>query len=93
MNEPNLSSGLPNNQSRTDWEWLATADDDEIDYSDIPPLTETFFQQAKLRLQSGTAILTVNVDDEVLSWFKAQQNDFEKSINAALRSYADAHRS
>lgn len=93
MSEPNLNSGLPNSQSQTDWEWLAKADDDEIDYSDIPPLTETFFQQAKLRLQNGASTFTVNVDGDVLSWFKAQKNDFEKTVNAALRSYAETHRS
>jgi uncharacterized protein (DUF4415 family) len=93
MSETNLNNGLPNKQTRTDWEWLAKAEDDEIDYSDIPPLTETFFQQASLRLRSETATLTVNVDDDVLSWFKAQQGDFEQRINAALRNYAEAHRS
>ncbi len=93
MSEANLNSGLPNNQSRTDWEWLANAEDDEIDYSDIPPLKEDFFQEAKLRLQSGNAVCTVNVDNDVLSWFKAQQGGFEQTINAALRHYAEAHRS
>ncbi len=34
--------------SETDWEALASMTDDEIDYSDIPPLPETFFKRAKL---------------------------------------------
>lgn len=92
MNEVNLNSGLPNNSSGTDWDWLANEDDDEIDYSDIPPLGETFFQKAQLRLGGGAKAFTVSVDAEVLAWFKVQQDGFEQSINAALRSYADAHR-
>ena len=93
MNEVNLNSGSPNNSSGTDWDWLANTDDDEIDYSEIPPLEEAFFRNAQLRLRSGDKTFTVRVDADVLAWFKAQQSGFEQSINAALRSYADAHRS
>ena len=93
MNEVNLNNGSPNNSSGTDWEWLANAEDDEIDYSDIPSLGEAFFQKAQLRLRSGSKAFTVRVDADVLAWFNAQQSGFEQSINAALRSYADAHRS
>lgn len=33
--------------SKTDWEALASMTDEEIDYSDIPPLPEAFFKKAK----------------------------------------------
>jgi uncharacterized protein (DUF4415 family) len=56
-------------------------------------LGEAFFQKAQLRLRSGSKAFTVRVDADVLAWFNAQQSGFEQSINAALRSYADAHRS
>ena len=36
--------------SRTDWDKLASMPDEAIDTSDIPPLAESFFQNAKLRL-------------------------------------------
>jgi hypothetical protein len=32
----------------TDWERLETMTDEEIDYSDIPPLSNVFFQRVKL---------------------------------------------
>ena len=38
------------NTSRTNWEALEAMTDEEIDYSDIPPLTENFFARATLRL-------------------------------------------
>lgn len=93
MNKVNLNSGSENKSSGTDWDWLANAEDDQIDYSDIPPLGESFFQQAQLRLRSGSKAFTVRVDADLLAWFKAQENGFEQSINAALRSYAESNRS
>ena len=34
----------------TDWDRLADPTDEDIDYSDIPPLGETFFEEATWRL-------------------------------------------
>ena len=34
-----------NKHSGTDWQKLKTMTDDEIDYSDIPPLGEDFFNR------------------------------------------------
>ncbi len=45
MREPNSTEG-----SLTDWDRLADPSDDDIDYSDIPPLDEAFFKEATLRL-------------------------------------------
>jgi hypothetical protein len=39
-----------NNPSRTDWARVDSMTDDEIDTSDISPVTEEFFARAKLRL-------------------------------------------
>ncbi|UBF24531.1 hypothetical protein K9N68_22960 [Kovacikia minuta CCNUW1] len=39
-----------NNSSRTDWERIDAMADEEIDTSDIPPLDESFFATAKLRM-------------------------------------------
>ncbi len=45
-----------NNTSGTNWEALAAMSDDNIDYSDIPPLTDEFFEQATLRIPAATKI-------------------------------------
>ena len=34
--------------SAIDWKALEAMTDDEIDYSDIPPLTDAFFERAQL---------------------------------------------
>jgi uncharacterized protein (DUF4415 family) len=65
--------------------------DEEIDTSDISPLGENFFAQAKLRVPEKVSV-TVNVDADVLEWFRAQGGEFQQRINAALRTYAEAHK-
>jgi len=44
-----MREGATKKTSRTDWKRLASMKDDEIDYSDIPPLTDAFFDRAVLR--------------------------------------------
>ena len=77
MSEINSSSGLQNNQSQTDWGWLEQAGDDEIDYSDIPPLGASFFRQGQSRSPREKVAITINVDADVLAWFNSQQDDCE----------------
>jgi hypothetical protein len=44
-----------NNISRTNWAALESNDDATIDYSDIPPLTDRFFENATLRILAAQA--------------------------------------
>jgi len=87
MNEKNL-----NKTSQTNWEFIEKMTDEMIDTSDIPPLDEEFFTKAKLRLPKQKVSVTINIDAEVLEWFKAQGDEFQSRINAALRIYAEAHK-
>jgi uncharacterized protein (DUF4415 family) len=66
--------------------------DEEIDTSDIPPLDETFFANARLRMPEQQVSVTLDVDADVLAWFKAQGEDYRNRINAALKLYAAAHK-
>ncbi|HEX8160381.1 MAG TPA: BrnA antitoxin family protein [Pyrinomonadaceae bacterium] len=65
--------------------------DEEIDTTDIPPLDETFFANARLRVPGKKVSVTLDVDADVMEWFKAQGEDFRSRINAALKIYAEAH--
>jgi uncharacterized protein (DUF4415 family) len=78
--------------SETDWARIDAMTDEEIDTSDIPPLTEAFFKRAKVRMPQHLIAVTVQVDPDVLAWFKAQGEDYEQRMNAALRIYAEAHK-
>lgn len=44
-----------NNTSDTNWEALAAMSDNTIDYSDIPPLTDKFFERATQRIPTAHA--------------------------------------
>ncbi len=76
--------------STTDWAKVDEMADEDIDTSDIPLLDDDFFERATLRIPAQVPI-TVNVDADVLAWFRAQGEGYETRINAALRIYAEAH--
>ncbi len=86
MNASNLKK-----HSETNWARVEEMTDEEIDTSDIAPLGEAFFANARLRMPEKVSV-TLNVDAEVLEWFKAHGEEFQSRINAALRIYAEAHR-
>lgn len=66
--------------------------DEEIDYSDIPPLDERFWERAQVRLPDAREPVTLRLDVDVLAWFRAQGKDYETRINAVLRSFMEAQR-
>lgn len=66
--------------------------DEAIDTSDIPPLADSFFATAKLRLPKGKVPVLLSVDAEVMGWFKAQGEEYQSRMNAALRLYVEAHK-
>jgi len=65
--------------------------DEMIDTSDIPPLTEAFFNSAQWRMPNKKVKITVEVDAEVAEWFKAQGERYQETLAAALRMYTQAH--
>jgi uncharacterized protein (DUF4415 family) len=87
MNEKNL-----NNTSRTNWAALEAMDDEGIDYSDIPPLTEAFFENATLRIPASQAHQLVEIEPDVLNWFQSQGGEYKTLINSILRHYIENHR-
>jgi uncharacterized protein (DUF4415 family) len=64
-------------------------DDQGIDYSDIPPLTEEFFEKATLRIPASQAQQLVQIEPEVLQWFQAQGGEYKALINSVLRHYIE----
>ena len=82
-----------NNISRTDWSRIDAMTDDDIDTSDIPPLTDEFFSKAKLRIPaSSLTTVAVQVDSETLAWFQSKGKDAEQHMAAALMIYAEAQK-
>jgi uncharacterized protein (DUF4415 family) len=65
--------------------------DETVDTSDIAPLGEEFFANAQLRMPARLTV-TLTVDSDVLEWFQAQGEEYQKRMNVALRIYAEAHK-
>jgi uncharacterized protein (DUF4415 family) len=84
MNDKDLK-----NTSRTNWAALEAMADEDIDYSDIPPLTDEFFERATLRIPAKQAHWLVQIDPDVLEWFQAQGGEHRALINSVLRRYIE----
>ena len=79
------------NSSETNWERIDQMSDEDVDTSDIPPLDESFFSNAKLRVPEGKVPVLINVDSDVMEWFKSQ-GQYRELINSALRIFAETHK-
>lgn len=90
-----MNEKLTSKQSETDWERLKNMTDDEIDYSDIPPLTPDMFKNPIIRKgfksSSQTADETLNIDRDIIEFFKLQGRNYQAKINQLLREYMEAH--
>ena len=66
---------------------LAAVPDGDIDYSDIPPLPESFWQQAERGrfYRPVKQQITARVDADVLAWLKSQGKGYQARLNAILR--------
>ena len=71
--------------SKTDWARLARMLDSEIDYSDIPALGPDFFRNAKLWVPKTKKMVSIRLDEEVLTWFKQQGPGYQTKINEILK--------
>lgn len=70
--------------------------DEDIDFSDIPPLTDEFFKNGIRNPYYARALkeqLTIRLDADILDWFKRHAKDgkgYQTDINKALRAYVVA---
>ncbi len=83
------------NKSQTDWARIDAMTDDDIDLSDVPEVTPEMFAQSVVRRgwqpRPPKDQITLRLDHDVLSWFKAQGTGYQTRINALLRAYMEAH--
>ena len=77
------------NKLKTDWDKLEKMSDEDIDYSDIPPLDNEFFKKGKLRLPKSKPLISIRIDSDVLEWFKGQGAGYQTRMNAVLRMYME----
>lgn len=80
------------NISRTDWARVDSLTDDDIDTSDIPPLSEEFFAKARWQIPVTPMTVIIRIDPETFEWFQARGENSEQQMATALRIYAESHR-
>ena len=71
---------------------IAATNDEDIDFSDIPELDETFWRDAELVEPDPTEQITMRVKRSVLDYFKAPGKGYQTRINRVLESYVQAQR-
>jgi uncharacterized protein (DUF4415 family) len=93
--QPNMSKKPISNKSETDWQRLNTMTDEEIDLSDCPEITPEKFAKAVVRqglpIEKNKAQVTLQIDSDVLEWFKSHGRGYQTQINSLLRAYMEAH--
>lgn len=66
---------------------------DDIDTNDIPELTSDFWKNARLRYPpENKEQLSVKFDEDMVQWFRAQDEDYQTKMNAVLRYFYEAHK-
>ena len=78
--------------TKSDLARLDALREEDIDYSDIPALDESFFEKATVQWPAHKKQLTIRLDEDVLDWLKQQGRGYQTRINAILRAYYDAHK-
>lgn len=80
----------------TDIEKLRNMKDEDIDFSDIPPITEERFKNALVRknfkLVPKKNQESVPLDKDIIDFFKEQDFNYPSKINRLLRAYVEAER-
>lgn len=65
---------------------LAAVPDSQIDYSDIPELSEEFWKNARVIEPEGTQQVTLRVKRSVLEAYKRTGKGYQTRMNAVLES-------
>jgi uncharacterized protein (DUF4415 family) len=93
MKKKNISQNSQTDQ--TDWDRVDKLRDEDIDFSDIPEVTDEMFAKAILRKGLKPVVrksqVTLRIDEDVLTWFKEQGKGYQTRINSLLKAYKEAH--
>jgi len=87
-----MNADTTKNISQTDWARIDAMSDEDIDTSDIPPLSADFWAKAQLRTPKKVITASVQIDPETFAWFQSQGENASQQMSAALKIYAEAHK-
>jgi uncharacterized protein (DUF4415 family) len=89
------SPGHPR-KGKTDWRRIAALSEKEIVAAaksgpDAQPTNAEFWRNARLVMPERKIPVTLRLDRDVLSWFRAQGRLYQTRMNAVLKAYMHAH--
>jgi uncharacterized protein (DUF4415 family) len=62
------------------------------DVDEIPPLDETFWNNAVIGSPLRKRLISLRLDSDVIDWFKNQGMNYQTRMNQVLRSYMEWHK-
>lgn len=85
-------------KGNTNWAKLAAMQDRDIKFTKDAPRTSpadwaVAVAHRGLPLPSRKAQIALRVDEDVLTWFRAQGAGYQTRMNAVLKAFRDAHKS
>ncbi|CBN57773.1 MULTISPECIES: BrnA antitoxin family protein [Kamptonema] len=93
-----MSKSFSSKASQTNWERIDTIQDEDIDLSDIPEVTEEQMRNAVLRVggkpvERGQRRVDILLDAFIVEYFegKAGKQGYQALINQALAEYIHNH--
>jgi len=93
-----MSRNSTSKVSQTDWAYVDALQDEDIDLSDIPEVTEEQMEQAVLRIGGesvprGKVRVTMFLDAAIVAYFKAQAGGrgYQTLINETLKENIRGH--
>ena len=84
-------------KSKTNWAKVAAMPDREIKFTKDAPRTSPedwahAVAHRGLPFPSRKAQIALRVDEDVLTWFRAQGAGYQTRMNAVLKAFRDAHK-
>ncbi|MFP4307150.1 MAG: hypothetical protein ACLFQQ_08030 [Desulfococcaceae bacterium] len=65
--------------------------DEEIDYSDIPSLPDSFLETARVWRPRSKVSVTVEMDADLLDWFQKECKDWRAGVQTARHVYVEGN--
>ena len=93
-----MSNNSTSRVSQTDWEYVDTLRDEDIDLSDIPEVTAEQMERAQLRvggqpIPKGKVRVSMLLDAAIVAYFKGQagERDYQTLVNETLKANIRGH--
>ena len=78
--------------TKSDLKRLDATKDQDIDYADILPLDDSFFDKQTVTIPPPKEQLTIRFDRDIIAWFREQGRGYQTRMNAVLRAYVDTQK-